>query len=126
MRRIFIVEDHEVLCESYLALIEEEAELTVCGMAGTAAAALAQIPTLQPDLLLLDLSLPDLNGFALLEQLRAAGWYGPALIVSGHPRRQYEHLALQSGAAGYVDKMETHVKLIPSIHAVLGATNRAD
>ena len=74
MYRIYIVEDHETIRNAYHRLIDRQADMSVCGMAASGAEALAQIPGLAPDLVLVDLSLPDMDGFALIEQLLALAW----------------------------------------------------
>lgn len=119
MYRIYIVEDHPLMRETYRILVDSAADMEVCGIAPTATDALREIPELNPDLILVDLSLPDINGYELLKQIHALMPGLLALIVSGHPASQYESFAKSGGAVGYVDKLEAHTTLIPTIRQVL-------
>ncbi len=121
MHRIFIVEDHPAIREAFTSLVDRETDMEVCGSAATAAIALAEIPALNPDMVLVDLSLPDMDGFALIQKLRTDQPDLVCLIVSGHPPRQYEEFARLAGAVGYLDKVDSHIHLIPMIRSILGA-----
>lgn len=119
MYRVFIVEDHPSIREAFRSLVNREADMTVCGVAANGAESLDLIPTLDPDLVLVDLSLPDMDGFALIQQLLGTNPNLMTLMVSGHPPRQYEEFAQQAGAMGYLDKVDSHVTLIPKIRSIL-------
>jgi DNA-binding NarL/FixJ family response regulator len=119
MYRIFIVEDHASIREAFRSLVNREADMTVCGVAANGTEALQQIPTLDPHLVLVDLSLPDMDGFALIEKLLAGNPNLITLMVSGHPPRQYEEFAQRAGAVGYLDKVDSHMTLIPKIRSIL-------
>jgi DNA-binding NarL/FixJ family response regulator len=120
MHKIYIVEDHPLMRETYRVLVDGEPDLNVCGIAPTATEALQRIRESTPDLVLVDLSLPDMNGYVLIKQLHQEFPDLPALVVSGHPASQYEAFAKRGGAVGYVDKLEAHQTLIPAIRHVLG------
>ncbi|MDQ4076423.1 MAG: response regulator [Chloroflexota bacterium] len=126
MHRIFLVEDHAIIRESICDLIEEAPDLTVCGSAATVAEALQKVPDLDPDLLLVDLSLPDGNGYELIKELQAGHRAMPAVIISGHPSNQYRAIARRAGAAEYVDKMDAHLTLVPTLRKVLDDSQSAD
>lgn len=120
MYTIFIVEDHPAIREAFSSLVNREEDMTVCGTAANATEALQKIPVNPPDLVLVDLSLPDMDGFALIQKLRADNPTLVSLMVSGHPPRQYEEFARQAGAVGYLDKVDSHMTLIPMIRSILG------
>ena len=119
--KIFIVEDHDVVLESYVMFIEMHEDLTVCRAVHTAEEALDEIPDAGPDLLLVDVSLPGMSGIDLLEELRAAGRDLPALVVTGHDDQQYREGALNAGARGFVMKQDGPDALIEAIRQALEA-----
>ncbi len=82
--RIFVVEDYSLLQRQYGVLLGLEPDMQVCGTASSGAQALAQIPAAAPDLVILDLSLPDMDGFELLKKLRELCSNLPVLVVSGY------------------------------------------
>lgn len=88
-------------------------------MVSSAEAAIDALQNIKADLVIVDLSLPGMQGTDLIRHLRTAHPRLPALMVSGHPVAQYEPLAKAVGAAGYVDKVEAAYTLIPTIRAIL-------
>lgn len=104
MHNIYVVEDHFILRKTLLKLLEYEPDFVVAGEAGTAAEALEQISQLAPDLILVDISLPEMNGIVLVEQLRKQQPDLLCLMVSGHEESVYVREALRVGACGYVMK----------------------
>jgi DNA-binding NarL/FixJ family response regulator len=101
---IYVVEDHIILRKTLRKLLEREPDLKVAGEAGTAAEALEQISQLEPDLVLVDISLPGTNGILLVQQLRQQQPDLRCLMVSGHEESVYVKEALRVGARGYVMK----------------------
>lgn len=117
--RIFIVEDHAVMIEAYRAILETEADLEVCGTAQTALEALDAMPAALPDLVLVDVSLPGLNGIELVERLRTSQPETKALVISGHHEAIYAERALSAGASGFLDKRGLGDALLKAIRSVL-------
>ena len=126
MHRIFVVEDHPTIRATLCELIEIASDLTICGSAGTAAAALAEAPSCAPDLVLVDLALPDLNGNVLTQRLQEQLPHVPVVILSGHPAASYRPMAQRYGAVDYVDKLDAHLTLVPTIRDVLAAAERGE
>lgn len=102
--RIFIVDDHPIIRQSLRSLLEREEGLAICGEAAKAETALEQIETAAPDLVLIDVSLPGVNGIELARMLRQQ--YPDLLLamLSGHGERSHVEQALQAGANGYLLK----------------------
>jgi DNA-binding NarL/FixJ family response regulator len=120
-RRVFIVDDHPIVRRGLVDLVEAETDLEPCGEAGDAAEALAAIPELQPDLVLLDLSLGTVfQGFDLIDSLREVAPSVRILVTSMHDEGVYAERALRSGASGYVGKHESPDVLLAAIRKVLG------
>ncbi len=110
-KRVLIVDDHPVFRYGITALINAEADLEVCGEASSSPAALDAMRKLEPDIALLDISLPGSNGIELIKLMKAEYPKLPLLILSMHDESLYALRALKAGALGYVMKAEalTHV-----------------
>ena len=119
MYRIFIVEDHPMIQTAYSEMVKAEGDMEICGMVPSAEQAIVALPGMQADLVIVDLSLPGMDGADLIRHLHTAHPELPTLMVSGHPASRYEHHAKALGAAGYVDKAQAALRLIPTIRAVL-------
>ena len=110
MTRIFIVEDHPVVRKGYVAFISREANLEVCGEAVSAQEALKLLPESNPDMVVLDVSLPgNMNGIDLLRELKQLYPKLPVLVVSGNEEAVYGELVVKTGAWGYVMKGNAEV-----------------
>jgi CheY-like chemotaxis protein len=115
---IYIIEDHPLVQEMLGEFINQIPDLHVCGMAATAREALAQIPTLAVDLVVVDVSLPDMDGIQLVSELHTRQPTLRCLMLSGHQERGYVQSALAAGACGYVAKGNP-MEIVMAIHQVL-------
>lgn len=120
-QKIYIVEDHPAMRAAYAQLFFRLSDLELCGTASCGEEALAQIPICQPDLVLVDLSLPRMSGFDLIGQLQAMQPTLPMLVVSGYDRSTFPCHHLGSSIQGYVMKADGPHALIASIRQVLAA-----
>lgn len=102
--RLYIVEDHAVMREVYQRYLETAGPFEVCGTADRGEIALTEIATLQPDAILVDISLPGMSGLRLVEQISSSWPEIPAIIISGHDDTQYRKAALKAGARDFVTK----------------------
>lgn len=102
-KKVFIIDDNAMM-RSMLRLGANEAELAVVGEAGTAQSGLARCLQLEPDLVLLDLGLPDGDGLELLTQLRAQIADVCVIVVSGNNDQRVVHAAIERGAMGFILK----------------------
>jgi two-component system response regulator NreC len=114
-----IVDDHAILRSGLRLLIENQGEYSVVGEAGNGADALRQARELQPDLILLDVNMPDMDGLTALPKLRAEAPQSRVLILTMHDDAAYLRQALEAGAAGYVLKNAVDQELLLAIRAVL-------
>jgi DNA-binding NarL/FixJ family response regulator len=101
---VFIVENHDVVRRLLATLIARTPDLTLSGQAVSAEEALEQIPLCRPQLVLVDISLPGMDGIQLIRILRERDPELLALAVSGHDESVYALPALRAGARGYVMK----------------------
>lgn len=107
MTRLFIVEDHPIMRQSLRAFMKRQTGLDVCGEAASGEAALSQISQAQPELVLIDVSLPGMSGLDLLEVIRDKYPDLMCVMLSGHGERSHVDQALLAGARGYVLKGDT-------------------
>jgi DNA-binding NarL/FixJ family response regulator len=115
---VFIVEDHEAVRWVLRKFIQLSPDLSLCGEASSAEDALAQIPDSRPQLVLVDVSLPGMNGIELIRILHKKYPDMLLLVLSGHDESVYAIMALRAGARGYAMKGETE-KLREAIRCVL-------
>jgi DNA-binding NarL/FixJ family response regulator len=119
-QRILIVDDHPMMREGLAQLIDHEADLVAESQADSAAQALQIMTNSVPDLLLLDISLPDKNGLELIKDIQTLHPGLPILVVSMHEESLYAERVLRAGGRGYIMKQEGGKKLMLAIRQVLG------
>jgi two-component system, NarL family, response regulator NreC len=119
VKRILLADDHAVLRSGLRLLIDNQPDLTVVGEAGNGAETLEKAKTLRPDVILLDLNMPDMDGLTALPQLRQIVPESHILILTMHDDVSYLQQALRAGASGYVLKNAVDTELLMAIRAVL-------
>jgi len=117
-KRIVIVDDHPLFRKGLEQLIHSDGSFAVCGEASNASEAMGVIRKLDPDLAIVDLSLPGANGIELIKNVRAEFPNLPILVLSMHDESLYALRALRAGAEGYVMKHEAMANVIQAIHEV--------
>jgi CheY-like chemotaxis protein len=122
-KTILIVDDHEALRRAIRTLLFRWGEWKICGEAGTAADAIAKSRELQPDIILLDITLPDFSGLDAAVAIKRERPQTKIVVVSQHDGNLMVTNALASGASAYVTKANLSRDLVPTIRSVLG--NRA-
>ncbi len=115
---VYLIEDHSLLQNMLSEFIAQLPDMSVCGVATYGREALTELPTLQPDLALIDLSLPDISGFKLMDELSVLLPELPVLILSTYRETIYVQRALASGARGYIIKGNPF-EIEKAIHQVL-------
>jgi len=118
-RNVFIVDDHPFVMEGMAKLINEEADLNVCGVAGNPASAIKEIDKLLPDAVTIDITLGKKNGLDLIKELKYRYPSMPMLVLSMHDERVYAERCLKAGASGYVMKSEDPSALIAALRKIL-------
>lgn len=117
--KIYIVEDHPVMRRGYAYLVDAEMDLEICGETGNALDALEEIPEVEPDLVIVDLTLEGMGGLELIKRLQAKHPELPILVVSMHDESLYADRALQAGARGYIMKSEVEAEVVKAIRRIL-------
>lgn len=118
-KRILIIDDHAMMREGLIQLINREPDLEVCGEAGNGFEGLELIGKTDPDLVLMDMTLPGKGGVELIKDVRAMHPGKAMLVLSMHDERIYAERALKAGARGYIMKQEGGQRLIEAIRRVL-------
>ncbi len=116
--RILLADDHAVLRAGLRMLLSAEADMEVVGEAGDGRQVIEKATTLQPDIILLDLTMPGIDGLVALPRLRELAPEARVLILTMHEDEAYLRQALQAGAAGYVLKKAADTELLSAIRAV--------
>lgn len=119
-KRILLVDDHPLMRRGQADLLHREPDLAVCGEAGTAREAMEAIAKLKPDLVVVDMSLPDKDGLELLKDIQALHPGLPVLAMSMQDEALYAPRVLRAGGRGYVMKQEGPELLAAAIRTVLG------
>jgi len=117
--RILIVDDHPMMREGLAARISNEPDLTVCGVADDVAEALRLAGELNPDLVIIDISLKTGHGIDLVKQIRSRHSKMKMLVNSMYDESVYAERSLQAGAMGYLNKQDAPAILIKAIRTVL-------
>jgi DNA-binding NarL/FixJ family response regulator len=116
--QILLVEDHVLVRAGIRALLQRLADVVVVGEASTGREALALAGTLHPDIVLMDIAMPDLNGLEAAARLAREEPRTRTIILSMHAAEEYVRQALKAGAAGYVLKDAAPAELELAIRAV--------
>lgn len=118
MLGVLLVDDHGVVRGGLKALIESEANVTVVGEASDGASAVNEAERLRPDVVVMDVALPRLNGAEATRHILAVLPKTKVLMLSAHEERAYVKLCFDAGAAGYIVKSAAAKDLVRAINVV--------
>jgi DNA-binding NarL/FixJ family response regulator len=116
--RILIADDHDLMRRGVKALIGSHAGWEVCGEAHTGREAVSQAETLKPDVLILDISMPDLNGLEAARRIRKGSPATEILILSMHYSDQLIRDILEAGVRGYIVKSDSDRDLVIAVETL--------
>jgi len=117
---VYIVEDQAIVREGLNSLLALSGDIAVAGMASSAEDALISLKSIRPDVLLLDIKLPNMNGVELISRLRAQGSLPPTLILTTFEDDGLLMDGLKAGAKGYLLKDVSLEQLIGAIREIAG------
>jgi len=119
-KRILVVEDHPIFRLGLRELINQETDLEVCGESESVVDAWRKIASLEPDLVVADITLPGSDGLDLVKEVhRRCGKLLPVLVLSMHDEFLYAERALHAGARGYIMKQQAMESVVSAIRQVL-------
>ncbi|HYL87310.1 MAG TPA: response regulator transcription factor [Burkholderiales bacterium] len=116
--RILIADDHAVVAEGLKHLVEAQSDLEVVGLVGDGREAVRVAKETTPDVVLMDLSMPELNGADAARAILAERPECKVIVLSMYAEREYVRRALKAGATGYVVKRSAAKELVEAIRAV--------
>ena|SRR6218665_528230 len=118
MIRIVIADDHRIIRDGLKSLLADQKEMTIIGEAVTGQEALLKTQELRPDILIADISMPEMNGIEMTKLLYKEEFDTKVLIVSMHDNEDYINQALEAGASGYLLKDSSKEELLKAIRAI--------
>lgn len=118
MIRLLVVDDHPVVREGLVAILNRQPDMTVAGEAGDGATAVAQYAALSPDVVLIDLNLPVMDGWSTMAAIRARDPKARFVAISSFSGDEDIDRALRSGAKGYVLKDSDAAEIAAAVRAV--------
>jgi two-component system, NarL family, response regulator DevR len=116
--RVFLVDDHEVVRRGVAEVLEDDSGITVAGEAGSVAEALARVPAVRPDVVLIDMRLPDGSGADLCRELRDRVDGVRCLILTSYSEQEALEAAVRAGAAGFLLKQVRGPALVSAVRTV--------
>jgi DNA-binding NarL/FixJ family response regulator len=115
--QVLLVDDHKMMREGLRALMSGVPDIKVVGEASDGRTALDLVRTLAPDVVVLDVGMPELNGVETARRIRAEHKRVKVIALSTHSDKRYVHHMLEAGACGYVLKMGAHEELVRAVRA---------
>ena len=117
---ILLVDDHALVRDGIRRLLEDESDLHVVAEADDGMEMLELIDRHQPDLAIVDIRMPRLNGIEAVRQLRQSGNTTPCLMLSMHDSEEYVLQSIDAGAFGYLLKDASREEFLRAVHTILG------
>jgi DNA-binding NarL/FixJ family response regulator len=118
-KRVLIVDDHPIVRDGLITIIDHDKDLTVCGEADEPQEALKAISELRPDVVIVDITLKDSDGIELTKSIKARYPKLPVIVLSIHDESVYAERALRAGAQAYLMKEVVSDNIVTAIRTVL-------
>jgi DNA-binding NarL/FixJ family response regulator len=118
MIRVLVVDDHAILRDGIRSLLESQEDIIVVGEADNGVDAIEFVKKVQPDIVLMDISMPQMNGLEATRSIKEQFPQVKVLILTQHDNREYITPALQAGAAGYVLKRSGRREMLNALRQV--------
>ncbi|AWK76552.1 hypothetical protein CBI38_34875 (plasmid) [Rhodococcus oxybenzonivorans] len=124
--RVLLCDDHTIMRSGLRRILGDAADITVIGETGTAADAVEMARTEKPDIVVMDLTLPDASGITAIERIRTVSPASRVLVLTMHEDIAYLREAFAAGAAGYLVKAAADAELLRAVHDVAAGTRYVD
>lgn len=115
--RLFLVDDHQVVRTGLRMLLDNEEDVEIVGEAGTAREAMAAVDKIKPDVVLMDIGLPDMSGIEATQRIKSAHPGMAVVALTIHEDEEYFFRMLDAGASGYVPKRAAPEELLTAIRS---------
>nr|WP_315186576.1 response regulator transcription factor [uncultured Flavobacterium sp.] len=116
--RVVLADDHVFVRDGIKSLLENEANIEVVGEATDGLEALSMVKTVQPDLLILDIRMPNLTGIEVVEKLRSENNLVKIVMLSMHESEEYVLKSIKAGADGYLLKGSSKEEFLKAVHTI--------
>ncbi|MFN2623441.1 MAG: response regulator [Chthoniobacterales bacterium] len=116
--RILVADDHDFIRQGTCAVLERQPGWEVCGLAATGREAVAQANHLKPDVVVMDVSMPELNGLDAAAQIKRQLPETEIVLLSAHQNDEVIRNAFKAGVKSFIFKTEDHQLLVDSVHAL--------
>lgn len=116
--RVLVVDDHAIIRDGIRSLLSRQARIEVVGEAGDGETALEKVAQEKPDVVLMDITMPGMDGLEATRRIREAHPETRILILTQHDNKEYVLSAIEAGAAGYVPKKAGGAELVTAIRSV--------
>jgi DNA-binding NarL/FixJ family response regulator len=113
-----IVDDHPVVRLGLKTMLDSEEDITVVGMAGSAREALIEVGRIGPDVVLMDLRMPEMEGTEAIDEMRRINPRTRILVLTNYQEDEYISKAFQAGAMGYLLKCTPQEEIVKAVHAL--------
>lgn len=119
--KVMLADDHAILRAGLKLLLEAEKDISIVGEASNGREVMDKLSQIKPDLIILDLSMPQIGGIEILKWLKSKKKYANihVLVLTMHTEKEYVREALANGAEGYVEKSAFDTELLTAIHTVM-------
>ncbi len=122
MVKVLLADDHSIVRAGLRRLIEESGDMTVVAEAANGRDALRAVESARPDVAVIDLSMPGLDGLEVISRLHVDHPSLPLLVLTMHEEGQYVVRAIEAGAMGYITKQSAPEQLVSAIRKVIGGS----
>ncbi len=119
MIRVLLADDHSIVRAGLRRIIEESGDMTVVAEAENGRIALREVARHKPDIAVVDISMPDIDGLEVISRLRETDPGLPLLVLTMHEERQYVVRAVEAGAMGYITKQSAPEQLVGAIRKII-------
>jgi two-component system invasion response regulator UvrY len=118
MLKVLLCDDHPILREGLKKILLQQSDIKVVEEAGSGSELLEMTAASRFDVIILDITLPDMNGLDVLKSLQSSGVKSAVLVLSMHPEEQYATRAFKAGAAGYLQKESAPGELVTAVRKI--------